>query len=70
MIGWKGRKVFNRHLRQQRLLSLWALRRVFSYLRPGFHPDDHDTNELVTTWRATLFGDAGTLNDKLAGRAA
>ncbi len=56
MIGWKGRKVFNRHLRQQRLLSLWALRRVFSYLRPGFHPDDTDTEDLVREWRERLAG--------------
>jgi predicted metal-dependent hydrolase len=48
--------------------DLWD--RLKDYERPDFHPDDHDTNELVATWRATLFGDAGTLNDKLAGRAA
>ena len=40
------------------------------YNRPDFHPDDRDTTELVTRWRAELFGDAGTLNDKLAGAAA
>jgi predicted metal-dependent hydrolase len=48
--------------------ALWD--RLKDYERPDFHPDDHDTTELVATWRATLFGDAGTLNDKLAGRAA
>ena len=37
---------------------------------PDFHPDDRDTDELVARWRADLFGDAGTLNDKLATRAA
>ena len=35
------------------------------YNRPDFHPDDRDTTELVERWRAELFGDAGTLNDKL-----
>jgi uncharacterized protein len=40
------------------------------YDRPDFHPDDRDTDELVARWRAELFGDAGTLNDKLASRAA
>lgn len=36
------------------------------YERPGFHPDDRDTTELVEQWRAELFGAEGTLNDKLA----
>ena len=40
------------------------------YERPGFHPDDRDTSELVARWRAELFGDSGTLNDKLASAAA
>ena len=35
------------------------------YNRPDFHPDDSDTTELVETWRAELFGEHGTLNDKL-----
>ncbi len=41
------------------------------YVRPDFHPDDRDTTELVARWRAELFGDDGTLNDRLAtGHAA
>ncbi|MCB0978735.1 MAG: metal-dependent hydrolase, partial [Acidimicrobiales bacterium] len=40
------------------------------YERKGFHPDDHDTVELVAEWQSKLFGDAGTLNDKLTGTAA
>jgi len=36
------------------------------YNRPDFHPDDRDTTHLVEQWRRELFGDAGTLNDKLA----
>ncbi|MFC9895726.1 metal-dependent hydrolase [Nocardia sp. NPDC127579] len=35
------------------------------YLRPGFHPDDYDTTELLDTWRRELFGDAGQLVDHL-----
>jgi predicted metal-dependent hydrolase len=45
--------------------SVW--RRLKDYDRPGFHPDDWDTTELVDTWTAELFGEHGTLNDKLAG---
>jgi hypothetical protein len=40
------------------------------YNRPDFHPDDRDTTELVERWRTDLFGEHGTLNDKLAGSAA
>jgi predicted metal-dependent hydrolase len=40
------------------------------YERPGFHPDDRDTTELVERWRTELFGQDGALNDKLAGAGA
>ena len=55
-----------RRLRTSPILSLDLWRQLRDYNRPGFHPDDRDTNELVETWRAKLFGEAGTLNDKLA----
>jgi hypothetical protein len=48
--------------------AIWA--QLKDYNRPGFHPDDSDTTELVETWRAELFGAHGTLNDKLIGAAA
>jgi predicted metal-dependent hydrolase len=48
--------------------ALW--RRLRDYNRPDFHPDDIDSTELVEKWRAELFGDEGTLNDKLAGATA
>jgi predicted metal-dependent hydrolase len=35
------------------------------YFRPGFHPDDRDTVALLDTWRDTLFGAGGVLNDRL-----
>jgi uncharacterized protein len=40
------------------------------YNRPDFHPDDSDTDALVARWRTELFGENGTLNDKLVGSAA
>ena len=40
------------------------------YDRRDFHPDDDDTIELVEQWRKNLFGENGTLNDKLTGAAA
>ncbi len=49
--------------------ELWDMLR--EYDRNGFHPNDRDTTELVETWRTRLFGDEGTLNDKLTkARAA
>lgn len=41
--------------------------RLLEYYRPGFHPDDRDTEQLVTYWREALFGPAGELIDILAG---
>jgi predicted metal-dependent hydrolase len=35
------------------------------YDRRDFHPDDRDTTELVAEWRTRLFGEDGSLNDKL-----
>ena len=48
--------------------ELWL--QLKDYNRPDFHPDDRDTNDLVTTWREELFGANGTLNDLLVGSAA
>ena len=45
--------------------AIWA--QLKDYNRPDFHPDDSDTTELVQTWKAELFGEHGTLNDKLIG---
>src|SRR4051812_12014093 len=47
--------------------ELWQ--RLKDYDRPGFHPDDRDTNGLVEQWREQLFGEHGTLNDKLTTAA-
>lgn len=35
------------------------------YLKPGFHPDDIDTNALLDEWRQKLFGADGSLVDHL-----
>jgi predicted metal-dependent hydrolase len=47
--------------------ELWDQLR--GYDRPDFHPDDRDTSGLVERWRAELFGDEGTLNERLVGGA-
>ena len=56
-------------LRRRRSCSQELWRRLRDYNRPDFHPDDRDTTELVEQWRTELFGDAGTLNDKLVKSA-
>lgn len=59
-----------RKLKASPFLSRDTWRTLKEYDAPDFHPDDRDTDELVSRWRAELFGDEGTLNDKLATRAA
>lgn len=41
-------------------------RRLRSYLRIGFHPDDHDNTVLLDEWTPRLFGEHGALTDHLA----
>lgn len=43
--------------------QVWA--RLTDYNRPDFHPDDHDTTELLDRWREELFGKSGELTDML-----
>lgn len=59
-----------RTVRRSPLLRRQLWRQLCDYDRPGFHPDDRDTTELVERWRNELFGERGTLNDKLATAAA
>lgn len=35
------------------------------YYKPGFHPNDHDTRELLAEWREKLFGANGMLRDQV-----
>jgi uncharacterized protein len=70
--AYKPRVLFKslRSFRRSPLVSRELWNQLKDYDRPDFHPDDRDTNELVTTWREALFGENGTLNDKLANAAA
>jgi predicted metal-dependent hydrolase len=47
--------------------DVWA--RLRDYNRADFHPDDHETDELLAEWREELFGAEGRLNHMLAGAA-
>ncbi len=55
------RRNFARNLRRQRLLDPRMLPALFAYLRPGFHPDDTDTDALIDEWRTRL-ADVATPN--------
>jgi uncharacterized protein len=54
-----------RHFRRTPLCSRAVWDQLRDYDRPDFHPDDRDTDALVTEWRARLFGDEGDLNGLL-----
>ncbi|MGI8755357.1 MAG: metal-dependent hydrolase [Acidimicrobiales bacterium] len=59
-----------RRFRQSPLVSREMWDQLRDYNRSDFHPDDRDTSELIERWRTELFGEHGTLNDKLATKAA
>jgi predicted metal-dependent hydrolase len=59
-----------RRLRRSPIMDKKLWLQLKDYDRPDFHPDDSDTTELVAQWRAELFGEQGTLNDKLVTSAA
>jgi len=54
-----------RKVRRSPLLTKELWEQLKDYDRPDFHPDDRDTTALVTEWRERLFGEQGSLNDKL-----
>jgi uncharacterized protein len=55
-----------RHLASSPFLTKDMWTQLREYVRPGFHPDDRDTTELVVRWRDELFGPDGKLRDKVA----
>jgi uncharacterized protein len=59
-----------RAFRRSPLVSRELWNQLKDYDRRDFHPDDRDTRELVAAWRESLFGEHGTLNDKMASSAA
>ncbi len=53
------RRRFRRNLVRQRLISVHFAVEAFKYLKPGFHPDDTDTDALIEKWRIELADIAG-----------
>lgn len=64
-IGRRERRRFRANMARQKMLSPWALRQMVRYLRPGFHPDDMETEHLVEEWRVRL-EDRTTPNRKVS----
>jgi uncharacterized protein len=54
-------------LPNQPFMSWRALKILAEYHKPGFHPNDRDTTQLIADWRQALFGREGELNEVLAG---
>jgi predicted metal-dependent hydrolase len=50
-------------LRHSPFLEADVARNLGDYLRRGFHPSDHDNEELLRTWTEELFGPEGSLAD-------
>ena len=54
-------------LRRSPFVSMRALRILAEYHRPGFHPNDRDTKQLIADLREALFGNEGELTQLRAG---
>jgi len=59
-----------RRFRRSPLVSREIWDQLRDYDRRDFHPDDRDTEALVQEWGELLFGEHGTLNDKLTASTA
>ncbi len=57
-----------KRLRRTPFVSREIIGRLHDYQREDFHPDDHPTDTLVAEWREELFGQAGSLNDRLPAK--
>src|SRR4051812_41347363 len=58
-----------RRVRQSPLLTRELWEQLCEYDRPGFHPDDRDTNGLVDEWRGQLCWGPGPAQGKVGGHA-
>jgi predicted metal-dependent hydrolase len=56
--------------RRSPIMKREVWRQLRDYNRHDFHPYDRDNRELVERWRTELFGEQGTLNDKLVAAVA
>lgn len=65
----KDKRLFRFRDNWKGVTYLWGRKGLFTklmpqyldYYKPGFHPNDHDTRELLEEWRGILFGEGGML---------
>ena len=50
-----------RRFRRQPFISRAVWDQLKEYERPGFHPNDRPTHDLIETWRERLFGESGEM---------
>jgi len=58
-----------KRFRNSPLFTKDVWRQLRDYNRADFHPNDHDTDELLAQYREELFGREGRLNHMMAGAA-
>jgi predicted metal-dependent hydrolase len=59
-----------RRFRSTSLMRKEMWEAIKDFEREDFHPEQRDTTALLDEWRERLFGDEGTLNDRLVGSTA
>ena len=70
---WADGSLFNIKANLKGLWFLWGWKGLFptltfkylDYFRPGFHPNDHDTVQLLDDWREKMLQDGGMLADQI-----
>jgi predicted metal-dependent hydrolase len=70
---WADRKLFDVWGNLKGFWYLWSPKGLFpkllpqylDFFRPGFHPNDHDTVQLLDDWREKLLGKGGLLADQI-----
>jgi predicted metal-dependent hydrolase len=66
---WKWRKgITYLWVNPGHMRKLWP--QYLAYFKPGFHPNDRNTDALMHEWRQRLFGADGELEDELASDIA
>ena len=70
---WADRKLFDVWGNLKGFWYLWSPKGLFpkllpqylDFFKPGFHPNDHDTVQLLDDWREKLLGKDGMLADQI-----
>ncbi|MDX1693770.1 MAG: metal-dependent hydrolase [Ketobacteraceae bacterium] len=61
----QGKKANRAGIRNFGTLFLGTVPKLLAYFRPGFHPNDIDTTDMLLEWREKFFGEQGRLSSKV-----